>query len=326
YHIITRQFLDKTGFGGVLIVNPAAYLDWENIPLSSKKRAAIRKGLAKSMIFSDILYNARLRTRPYELTPGQTDEVFDGIHHELLQIVEDGGNYRDMVKLMEKAAKKTAEIPVREGRFPKVGMFGEIYVRSHPGSNEDSIRKLEEHKLEVVPRLTADMLEYNNKMQRAAFWKERRFGNWLVATIKGMYMHKVETDFARPFHDYLKDRTQKRPMEIYELLRQKNIFDIRIKGEAGISIGVSYMFMNDNPEDLHGVYHLEPFGCMQECVATSKIRSLIDIQRSKETEVGRKVIPYLVGVFGDSELPNLGSEMAMFAEKCYARRDLVAGS
>jgi hypothetical protein len=136
-------------------------------------------------------------------------------------------------------------------------------------------------------------------------------------------MHNAETAFMKPFEKYLADRKQKRPIEIYNLLRKFNIFDIRIKGEAGISIGTSYMFMTDNPEDLCGVYHLEPFGCMQECVATSKIRSLIDIQRSRETDISRKVIPYLVGVFGDSELPNMEAEMAMFAEKCYARRELI---
>lgn len=323
YHIITRYFLNLCGFGGVLIINPAAYLDWENIPLPAKERGLIRKGLAKAQIFNDTLYNARLRTRPYEINPGQTDRVIDGIFKELLKVIEEGSDYKTMIRLMEKAAREVARIPLRDERYPKVGMFGEIFVRSHTGSNEDSIRKLESHKLEMAPRLMADMLEYNNKMQRAAFWKERRYSHWFVALVKGLYMHKVEKGFSQPFEEYLGDRKQKRPMEIYQLLRKFNIFDIRIKGEAGISIGTSYMFMTDNPEDLCGVYHVEPFGCMQECVATSKIQSLIDRQRSLEKDISRKVIPYLVGVFGDSELPNLEAEMAMFAEKCYARRDLI---
>ncbi len=323
YHIITRQFLVQSGFHKVLIVKPAAYLDWENLPLPAKERGQIRKGLAKASIFGDILYNARLRTRPYERNPGETDRVVGQIHQELLTLIASGSDFKAMKNLMHQAAQRIQAIPVSNVRYPKVGMFGEIYVRSHPGSNEDSIRKLEGHKLEIVPRLTADMLEYNNKMQTAAFLKERRYSSWLLSLMKGLYMHKVEKAFMAPFSEYLKDREQKRPIEIYNLLRKKNIFDIRIKGEAGISIGVSYMFMNDNPEDLHGVYHLEPFGCMQECVATSKIRSLIDLQRGKESDPGKKLIPYMVGVFGDSELPNLDGEMAMFAEKCYARRELT---
>jgi predicted nucleotide-binding protein (sugar kinase/HSP70/actin superfamily) len=324
YHIITKIFLEQCGFGGVLIVKPAAYLDWENIPLSSKHRGLVRKGLAKGLTANDILYNARLRTRPYEQVAGQTDGVVDDLCRELVKIVEDGSDFKVMTSFMHRAAARIQAIPVRKERYPKVGVFGEIFVRSHEGSNEQSIRKLETHHLEVVPRLGQDMMEYNNKMQRAAFWKEQRYGNWLIGTIKGLYMHKVEETFMEPFAEYLADRKQKRPMEIYSLLRKSNIFDIRIKGEAGISIGTSYMFMNDNPEDLCGVYHVEPFGCMQECVATSKIRSLIDQKRTQTSDVSKKVIPYLVGVFGDSELSNLDAEMAMFAEKCYARRELVA--
>ncbi len=323
YHVITRYYLDLCGFPGVLIVRPAAYLDWENIPLPGKDRALIRKGLAKSQLFNDILYNVRLRTRPYEVNPGETDRTLDAVFGELLAIIERGGDLKAMIGLMERAAAETARIPVSGDRFPKVGMFGEIYVRSHPGSNEDSIRKLEAARLEVAPRLMTDMLEYNNRMQRAAFLKERRYSSWFVSFLKGLYVQAVEKRLSKPFEDYLKDRKQRRPIQIYDLLARHSIFSIRIKGEAGISIGTSYMFMTDNPEDLCGVYHVEPFGCMQECVATSKIRSLIDAQRGKETDVSRKIIPYMVGVFGDSELPNLEAEMAMFSDKCYARRELL---
>jgi hypothetical protein len=62
---------------------------------------------------------------------------------------------------------------------------------------------------------------------------------------------------------------------------------------------------------------------MQECVAAAKIKALVDKQRTRETRTSRKIIPYMTGVFGDSELPNLEAEMAMFAEKCYARRELA---
>ena len=136
-------------------------------------------------------------------------------------------------------------------------------------------------------------------------------------------MHVVDKKFSKPFDNYLADRKQIPPIKVYDYLRKYNIFDIRIKGEAGISIGTSYLFMTSNPEDLCGVYHLEPFGCMQECVATSKIKALIDKQRAIESDISKKVIPYLVGVFGDSELSNIEAEMAMFAEKCYARRELI---
>jgi activator of 2-hydroxyglutaryl-CoA dehydratase/predicted nucleotide-binding protein (sugar kinase/HSP70/actin superfamily) len=321
YHIITRYFLDLAGYDKVPIVNPAAYLDWENIPLPRRKIAALRKGIAKSVIGSDILYDARLRTRPYEINPGETDRVFDELHREFIAIVEAGSNIKALDALMAKARDACLKIPVKEGRFPLVGLFGEIFVRSHTGSNEESIRMLERHGLEVSPRLIAEMMEYNNHMQTAAFLKERRFKSWFIAINRGLYMRIVGKRLLAPLAEYLGDRIRLRPIEVYNILRKHNIFDIRIKGEAGISIGTTYNMMDGNPERLHGVYHLEPFGCMQECVAVSKIRSLIDLKRSRSSAMADRIIPYMVGVFGDSELPNLEAEVAMFAEKCHARRE-----
>ena len=136
-------------------------------------------------------------------------------------------------------------------------------------------------------------------------------------------MHVVDKKLNEPFKEYLAERAQKSSIELYSKLKEDNIFDIKIKGEAGISIGESYEFMNGNlKKGICGVYQLEPFGCMQECVATSKIQSLIDKKRAKEKDSSKRIIPYLNGVFGDSELSNMEAEMAMFSEKCYTRKEL----
>ncbi len=325
YHIITRYFLDQCGFDRVPIINPAAYLDWDNIPVSSKKRALIRKGIVKSTIAVDVLRNAMLRTRPYELNKGDAEKVFNDHIKDLIEIIETGFNFKKIEELMYKAAKGFRSIPAKKERFPMVSMFGEIFVRSHDGANENSIKMLEEKKLEVVPRLLSDMFEYNNKMQRAAYWKERSYGKWVIALIKGLYMNVVDKKLTEPFKEYLAERAQKSPIELYSKLKEDNIFDIKIKGEAGISIGESYEFMNGNLEKgICGVYQLEPFGCMQECVATSKIQSLIDKKRAKEKDSSKRIIPYLNGVFGDSELSNMEAERAMFSEKCYTRKELTS--
>ena len=97
---------------------------------------------------------------------------------------------------MKNSSEKCREIDVNiSKRFPLVSIFGEIYVRSHTGANENSVSKLESFNLEVVPRLLADMFEYVNKMQRAAYWKEKRYLLWAGALVKGFYMMKVEKGF-----------------------------------------------------------------------------------------------------------------------------------
>ncbi len=132
YHIITRYFLDLCGFDKVPIINPAAYLDWENLPVPGKNRSIIRRGLAKSQIFSDTLYNARLRTRPYEINEGETDRVLDGIHHKLIDIIDRGSNFKEMIGLMVKAERLIREIPVNKERYPKRLFGGRMSVAQSP--------------------------------------------------------------------------------------------------------------------------------------------------------------------------------------------------
>ncbi|MFC1504735.1 hypothetical protein ACFL6D_04895, partial [Spirochaetota bacterium] len=306
----------------VPIINPAAYLDWENIPLSPRELTKFKKGLAKSVTAADILFNAKLRTRPYEIHKGETDSLFEELNKELVDIVERGCNFKELTLFMKRSIQRIQAVPKTDERYPKVSMFGEIFVRCHTGANQESIRMLEENKLEVSPKLVSDMFQYNNQMQRAAFWKEKDYKKWLNALIKGLYLKRVEKVLYQPFKEYLSDRTQKNPIELYKQLMDDNIFHIKIKGEAGISIGESYEFINSNLDGICGIYQLNPFGCMQECVATSKIQSLIDKKRASATDSKHKIIPYLNGVFGDSELPNLEAEMAMFSEKCHTRREL----
>ncbi len=112
------------------------------------------------------------------------------------------------------------------------------------------------------------------------------------------------------------------PIELIKGLQRETIYHIEIEGESGLSIGEAYEFMNGHAGKTCGVYHVGPFGCMHETVATSKIQSLIQKKRLTEKNISKRVIPYLTGVFGESELPNLEAEMAVFSEKCRTREEL----
>jgi predicted nucleotide-binding protein (sugar kinase/HSP70/actin superfamily) len=100
------------------------------------------------------------------------------------------------------------------------------------------------------------------------------------------------------------------------------IYEKRVGGEAPLSIGEAHMFSKGDLHDIAGIYHVGPFGCMQETVATSKIQALIQQRRAKAKTMKEKIIPLMEGVFGESELPNLEAEIAAFAEKCYLKKEL----
>ncbi len=75
--------------------------------------------------------------------------------------------------------------------------------------------------------------------------------------------------------------------------------------------------------DICGIYHVGPFGCMQETAATSMIQALIQQHRRKAKTMNEKIAPFMDAVFGESELPNLEAEIAAFAEKCYLKKEIT---
>jgi hypothetical protein len=59
---------------------------------------------------------------------------------------------------------------------------------------------------------------------------------------------------------------------------------------------------------------------MQEGVATAKIEGLIKEFRKQKPDL---VFPIIHAFFGDSASANLASEIAVFQEQCYQKRDLL---
>lgn len=59
---------------------------------------------------------------------------------------------------------------------------------------------------------------------------------------------------------------------------------------------------------------------MQEGVATAKIEGLVKEFRKQKPDL---VFPIIHAFFGDSAGANLASEIAVFQEQCYQKRDLL---
>jgi len=71
---------------------------------------------------------------------------------------------------------------------------------------------------------------------------------------------------------------------------------------------------------ISGIFHVGPFTCMQEGVATAKIEAMIKEFRKTKPDL---VLPIIHAFFGDSPNANLAAEIAVFQEQCYQKRDLL---
>ncbi len=98
-----------------------------------------------------------------------------------------------------------------------------------------------------------------------------------------------------------------------------------IEGESPLSTGIAYHFMHDLTEPrgdayISGIFHVGPFTCMQEGVATAKIEAMAKELRKTKPDL---VFPIIHAFFGDSPSANLDSEIAVFAEQCYQKKEML---
>ncbi len=320
YFVILRKFFDECGFSGVPIFNPDSEVDYSNVPIPPVEIARLIQLYFKGTTCNDILADALLRTRPYERESGSADRAYGELSRELYGIVERGSDSEALSALMKKGAERYASLidPALK-RKPIVMMNGEIFVRSHPEANQDSIRLLEKYGLEVRLASLSQWFEYTNKKAIRQYIRAGRWKKLLEAVIKRIYMKRTSNRFYFPFREFLNGRDPHSTEHMIDSAQKDLIYDRLVTGESPISIGEAHMFTRGLLPDISGIYHVGPFGCMHETAATSQINALIQQQRLRAKNMNERIIPFMDAVFGDSELPNLEAEIAAFAEKCYLR-------
>jgi predicted nucleotide-binding protein (sugar kinase/HSP70/actin superfamily) len=333
------------GLEKVPVVGPSSEADYLDVPmprgLGAKDKLKMQQLLFKGIHAADLLEDVLRRFRPYAEDKGIMDALKQARLEALGQVVAAGGKMKELLKWGHETvgAFQSASMKYRE-RFPLVLYIGEIYMRQHDPYTDHVIRRLEDAKLEVVRDPITDWLLYVNRMNRrnahrdaGLGWHDRDFGRFLRSTgklaktsIKGKYMAGVAEKLAAPFHEVLAGRhVLPHPMEIIETLERAHETHGNIEGESPLSTGIAYYLMHEMVQPhgdayISGIFHVGPFTCMQEGVATAKIEGMVKEFRKQKPDL---VFPIIHAFFGDSPNANIAAEIAVFQEQCYQKRDLL---
>ena len=341
YQEIIRIFMDEEGYNNVPIGGPSSTKDYGDIlngEHTIKDKTKLQKMLLKGVGISDLLDDMTLRTRPYANDSKKVNKLKKEKLNELEKIIESGGSTNELVDWGYETVKDFKKHITTNKRFPLVVYSGEIYIRQHDSATNNIIETLEKNKLEVVRNPITEWMEYVNKtnqidtltnIKRAA----RHFNvpnmyqdslKLIRQKIKGGYIHHLHEKMRKPFKEILQGRhTLPEPFEIIKTLEKENEYHSHIRGESALSIGIAHWIMNDlvqkDKHHINGMFHVGPFTCMQEGVATAKIEGMTKKLREKRPDL---IFPVVHAYFGDSANPNLDSEIAVFREQCYQKRDL----
>ncbi len=345
YTELVREFLDREGLEKVPVAGPSSETDYQDIPfprkLSSSDKSKMQKMLFKGIKASDLLEDITLRFRPYAEDKELVEELQKERLSELEKVVERGAETTDLIEWGEETVTLFKEIDLQNHeRFPLVLYIGEIYVRQHDPCTDFVVRRLEEKGLEIVRDPVTDWLDYVNKMNIRNSRRDMKLalnsfnlsrtlnvaGKFARSFLKGRYMSSIEDKIAEPFHEVLHGRhVLPKPIDMIETLEKNHECHGNIEGESPLSTGIAYHFMNDliapvGDAYISGIFHVGPFTCMQEGVATAKIEAMAKELRKRKPDL---VFPIIHAFFGDSPDANIDSEIAVFTEQCYQKREML---
>ncbi len=345
YKELLREFMDREGLQEVPVAGPSSETDYFDMPLPQKfgssEKMRVQQILFKGINASDLLEDITLRFRPYAEDKEKINRLKKERLIELEKVIESGAETLKMVEWGRETVALFKKTNLhKHQRFPLVLYIGEIYMRHHDPCTDNVIEKLEEKGLEMIKDPVTDWLDYVNQMNQRNSKRDMKLGirdfnllrtireakKFNRSFIKGKYMSYVEARIAEPFHEVLSGRhCLPKPMRIIETLEEQHEYHGNIEGESPLSTGIAYYFMNDlikpkNDAYISGIFHIGPFTCMQEGVATAKIEAMAKELRRRKPDL---VFPIIHAFFGDSPNPNLDAEIAVFKEQCYQKREML---
>ncbi len=166
-----------------------------------------------SYMFGGLLRALGCRIRPYEKIKGQTDEAIKQAVRILNMAFEGRTTREDSLKIAL-AQFETIETYSRDNR-PKVGIFGDFYVRDNDVMNQNLIHFIEEHGGEVV---TTPYYRFAKMIAESYFKKWFKEGRYLsliankailttMTQLEKRYYRYFEPFFKEPDHVYNDDFT-----------------------------------------------------------------------------------------------------------------------
>ena len=156
----------------------------------------IRQAIA-ALTYGDLLMLLKNQTKPYEVTPGESDALVDSWTNQLTKLFQQGKAFsqREVREYFQKIAQSFADIKRRDVEKIKVGVVGEIYVKYSPLANNNLEQFLFEQDCEVmVPGILSFMIfKVDNRLEDIRLYGGSP-AKKQVCTLLKWYFTKYETD------------------------------------------------------------------------------------------------------------------------------------
>ncbi len=329
YNTLHRIILDRfPEFRDTAIVTLSTDDGYDSSAIFPRRSAGpFRKLAFTAMILADVLDRIAWRTRPYESVPGSVDACIAAALSDMSRVMEASGatlDFSPLDRLTGETAHKASRLMDRTlPRRPRVGIVGEIYLRSHPGSNQELIRTLEALGGEVVNASLTEWFNFVTHLNR------REAAQSFQACLKDLNLPGLASAATSRLVSRLSmDWQVKRQHAVYEqvlphldiapdhdvahlegFLDDDRLYSFAIGTEAGISIAGALAYAAD---DFDGVVNVFPFTCMPSTICSAILKPMLL----------KKNVPYLDSPHDGSNQPNRDITLRTFMHQVARRAEL----
>jgi predicted CoA-substrate-specific enzyme activase len=172
-------------------------------------------------MFGGLLRSMGCKIRPYEVNPGDTDQVMAKALAIINQAFATGGSKE---QALAQAIPLFEQIETRDiGTRPKVAIFGDLYVRDNDVMNQDLIHYIEAHGGEVI---TTPYYKYVKIIAGSYFRKWFKEGKYLsLISNKALFtaMNTMEKRYSPYFEPILKELDFTAPTACEDVLTRYGI-------------------------------------------------------------------------------------------------------
>ena len=229
------------------------------------------KGFAKvgwvAMVGVDLLYKALYDTRPFEVTRGDANAVYQRSLKRFSDALEFGNSpYKALAECADEfRAIKTDKSQPK----PTIGIVGEIYVRTHSFCNDFLVEKVEALGGRVWLAPLMEWIYYTNCTRSWHLKTEKHYLDWVKNAIQHKAQVLIEHKLAKPFHgviDYLDETPTTGILEYSD-----PYVDRSFEGETVLSVG---KVIDYHHHRVNGIINAMPFGCMPGTIVTAILKKL----------------------------------------------------
>ena len=268
YRHLIRHTLDELGYTDIPIITITSNDGYSSIGQYSQD---LIRTAWRAVVAQDALMKMLLRTRPYELEPGATDQAYLDSLRDVgralaLREVSHKQRLAAVVAAMTQARDRFHAVPVKFDRTrPLIGVVGEIFCRLNTFANADIIRLIEEQGGECWLADIAEWVWYTDDEHGRRLADEGRTYSKenLVRVIKAQVQRRDEHALVGPFaEDFVGYEEAHSVREVLELSQPYLPYDGAL-GEMVISTGKSIYLYQKGAD---GIIDISPFTCMNGIV------------------------------------------------------------